>query len=230
MLNIVSLIPARGGSKGIPLKALQPLNRTSMIDYSIECAVNSVCNETYISTDSSKIKDHVQKVWKDLVTVIDRPPEFATDTASIESVIGHFTKMVQYDILVLLQCTSPMTATVNLNSAIGKFVDKLDMYDSAMSVFGLEDNDLLLWRNEPGSFLTPINYDPLDRGRRQNRLYNTHYIETGAFYMTTRKQFIESNCRIGARVLPIITPFWSSFEIDDWNDLYYVEKLMKNGN
>ena len=93
-----------------------------------------------------------------------------------------------------------------------------------MSVYGMEDNDMLFWSCN-GNYPIPMNYNPNDRGRRQERI-NKHIVETGAFYITTRGQFLQSKCRIGSKVLPVHIPFWRSFEVDDMDDLTNIEKLI----
>ncbi len=223
-MKIVSLIPARGGSKSIPCKPLYPINGTPMIDYVITASKLSKVDETWISTEDQRIKDHVSSKWN-RSNIHHRPAELAGDVSSIEEVIEHFTNQVDYDILVLLQCTSPMTLSVDINKGISMLIPRRYMYDSAMSVYGMENNDMLFWSCS-GNYPTPVNYNPNNRGRRQER-YNKHIVETGAFYITTREQFLQSKCRIGEKILPIHVPYWRSFEVDDIDDLTNIERLMR---
>jgi len=224
-MKVVSCIPVRGGSKGIPYKNLHQLGKKRLIDWTLEASVLSHINETWVSTEDDKIKRHCFVYWGSNVQVLDRPEELATDTASTDSVLEHFASIIiDWDILVLIQATSPMTTYVHLNDALNLFTGQLDKYDSAMSVYGMEDNDMMFWCNDSG-LLRPVNYDPMNRVRRQDWT-NTHYIETGAFYMITREAFELHKCRVGVRVLPIEMPLWKSFEIDTMEDLLNIEKLL----
>ena len=224
-MKIISLIPVRGGSVGIPLKNLHKLGKKRLVDYVLESSVLSNIDETWVSTEDSRIKEHVRIYWGSNVNIHDRPEEYATNTSSTEEVMIDFNTIVtDWDILVLIQATSPMTTYVHLNDALDLFTSQLDKYDSAMSVYGMEDNDMMFWCNDSG-FLRPVNYDPMNRVRRQDWT-NTHYIETGAFYMITREAFEIHKCRVGVRVLPIEMPFWESFEIDTMEDLQNIEKLL----
>jgi len=223
-MKICSLIPVRGGSKGIPVKPLFTINGKPMINYAIEASLmTDVIDETWVSTENNKIKNHVQSIPN--VKILDRPSSLADDRASIEDVMMHFTDNVNYDILVLIQCTSPMTTAQDLNGAISQFKRNILLYDSAMSVCWMEQKDILFWKFEKNT-VTPVNYNPKSRGIRQERT-NRYFIETGAFYIIKRDQFLKSKCRVGDKVMPIEMPFWRSFEIDTFEDLYSIERLMK---
>lgn len=224
-MRIVSLIPARGGSKSIPGKPLQPINGIPMIDYVIQASVSSLIhNDTYVSTDDDRIKSHVLEKWSG-VHVIDRPAELASDIASIEGVMAHFTSLVDYDAIMLIQCTSPMMTYVHINKCINAFIKNGSEYDSYISAYSMEEQDMLFWYKDDIATI-PINYNPMDRGRRQDRI-DAHYIETGAFYLTTREQFMKTGCRLGYKPYFVEVPFWQSFEVDNWIDLQMIERLMK---
>lgn len=214
-MKIISLILARCESKGIPKKNIYNLNGYPLIHYTINTSKKSNVNETWLSTDCNEIKNIALSYD---INVIDRPKEFSTDLSSSEEALLHFAKNIDFDILVFIQPTSPLLEYNDVNNGIDKILN--ENYDSIFSVS--ISNDLLIWDEN----LKPINYDPLNRGRRQDR--KSLYIENGAFYITKKECLLKSKCRISGKLGFIEIPYWRSFQIDDYDDLYGIEKLMKN--
>jgi len=221
--NIVSMIPARGGSKGIPKKNLYHINGKPLMEYMIDTSIKSRYigkDRTYVSTEDDMIKKFCINCKG--IKVIDRPSELASDQATTESVMEHFTDIVDYDIIVLLQATSPLLKVNDLDSAIEKFIDrKIDGYDSCFSC--LFTNDILIWDISKDK---PINYDPLNRGTRQNRVSKL-VIETGAFFITTREQFLKTGCRIGKKPMYHYIDYWTHFQVDNIEDAEKIGRLME---
>ncbi|SVD73433.1 uncharacterized protein METZ01_LOCUS426287, partial [marine metagenome] len=103
-----AFIPARGGSKGIPDKNIKEFAGKPLIVHSIEYALESnLINEVVVSTDHNKISIIAKETG---ASVINRPPEFSTDTAKTESAVDHYINIAKQkpDIIVLLQATSPL--------------------------------------------------------------------------------------------------------------------------
>jgi CMP-N,N'-diacetyllegionaminic acid synthase len=220
-MKVVSLIPARGGSKGIPRKNLTILAGKPLIYYAIKALQESLADEVWVSTDDKEIKDASLVFGAE---VLDRPSELAGDKSTTEEVMLHFIENVDTDILILVQCTSPLVRAQDINDGIKMVKSKI--YDSVFSAVSLAKNDILLW-SEYKSYFTPMNYDIIDRGRRQEREGNL-YIETGSFYITTRNGFINSKCRLNGRIGVVEIPLWNMFEVDTIEDLKNIEKLMRD--
>jgi len=212
--KIVSLIPARGGSKGIPMKNLHFVCGKPLIEYSISSSLSSCIHETWVSTDN----DSISKISLDIGSrVVKRPLELAQDDSSIEDVITHFLSVVDCDYVIVMQPTSPMTLKEDLNKCIKEYFSK-----NFSSVFSaVKTNDILFWNDE----MVPINYDFRNRGRRQCRK-DHFYIETGAFYMFSVSGFLKYNNRIHGEIGIVEVPFWRSFEIDTLDDIFNIERLM----
>ena len=216
--KIVSLIPARGGSKGIPMKNIVPLNGRQLISYVLQASLKSRVNETWVSTDNERIKKACLE--EDIeVMVWDRPPELTQDGSPTEDVMLHFARHIWFDVIVLIQPTSPMVSAEQIDRGLEIF--KNNGYDSLFSA--IRTDDILIWEKDSG--FHPLNYDPLNRGRRQTRDDN-HFIETGGFYITSRDMLLESCCRMSGRIGVIEVPFWTSFQVDRWEDLKNIERLM----
>ncbi len=156
--RIIGIIPARGGSKGIPGKNIKELAGKPLIAYTIEQAKESkYLDEIYVSTENLEIAKISEKYG---AKVIERPMELATDTATSESVLFHFAKKVNFDILVFFQCTSPLRYSHQIDEAIEKFIK-----EDADSLLTGCINDRFLWDNYGKS----INHDFRNRPRRQDR-------------------------------------------------------------
>ena len=146
--KIISIIPARGGSKGIPRKNVKLLNNKPLIAYSIEQSLHSkLINKTYVSTEDNEIK-RISKEYG--AEVIDRPQELAGDIVSTEAVILHVAEYLKNDFnyMVLLQPTSPIRYPRQIDKAIELIIKEKG--DSLLSVY---KNEYSLWNNNGG----PIN-------------------------------------------------------------------------
>lgn len=125
------IIPARGGSKGIPRKNIKPFNGKPLIYYAIDCA-RAICSDEDIcvSTDDSEIISVVEQYGMKVPFV--RPAELATDTAGTYEVLLHALDFYEkqgrhYDTVVLLQNTSPFRRAEQVKEALGLYNEKVDM-------------------------------------------------------------------------------------------------------
>ena len=125
-MNIISIIPARGGSKGIPLKNLKILCGKPLLDYSINASLKSkFIKRTFVSSDHSKILNRAQKLGAEIIT---RPRNISTDKSTTESSIKHCLNYLKSkenytpDVIVLLQNTSPLRNVKHIDGAIRFFL------------------------------------------------------------------------------------------------------------
>ena len=219
----MAIIPARGGSKGIPLKNLKLLNGKPLIDYSINGSLKSkFITRTIVSSDHPKILNRAEKLGAE---IIKRPKNLATDSSQLEPVIehslNHFKLKENYvpDIIILLQNTSPLRTKKHIDDALSTFLDS--KFDSMMSCY---NSHYFLW-NLKKNILISKNYDPKNRPNRQQM--NDQFIENGAIYITKYNAFKKSHCRISGKIGSYLMPEESSLEVDSKYDLFLVEQLMK---
>ena len=130
-MKILTIIPARGGSKGIPHKNIKPLNGKPLIYYTIDCA-RAICDDEDIcvSTDDAEIISVVEK--HGLKVPFVRPAELATDTAGTYEVLLHALDFYekqgkQYDVVLLLQNTSPFRTAEHVEEALKLYTPDVDM-------------------------------------------------------------------------------------------------------
>lgn len=219
-MKTVAFIPARGGSKSIKEKNIMPLNGKPLIYWTVLACVNAKSIEkVFVSTDSDKIKQTVESFGLDKVEVISRSAQTATDVATSESALVEFCKNYEFDTVVFLQATSPLTKPTDIDGAIAKLEN-----ERADSLISAVRNYQFLWDING----TPLNYDPLNRPRRQD--WNGYYIENGAFYISSRKNILKSNCRVSGKI-----SFWEMnsktiFEVDEPQDWQIIEKFLTPNN
>jgi N-acylneuraminate cytidylyltransferase len=123
--KIIAVIPARGGSKRLPRKNVLPLNGKPLIAWSIEAAQNSkYIDSIFVSTDDKEVAEVSREFGVDVPEL--RPEELASDTATTESVIFYtLNKFGQdADVVVILQPTSPLRTSKNIDEALELFVKK----------------------------------------------------------------------------------------------------------
>ena len=215
MKKIVSLILARGGSKGIPNKNIIDLKGKPLISFAIHASNKSQIQETWVSTDSQKIKTIAQNLG---AYVIDRPTELAQDTSPSEDAILHFCNSIDFDILVFIQPTSPLLTNKDLDQGIDLLLNNQANFDSIFSVY--KEHWIPRWNLN----IKPIDWNPKERPRRQDIKKN--YVENGAFYISFKKNILKSKLRYSGNIGCIEMPLYRSFQIDTYDDLKLIKKLL----
>tara|TARA_B100001250_G_scaffold40975_1_gene32442 strand:- start:25225 stop:26367 length:1143 start_codon:yes stop_codon:yes gene_type:complete len=216
-MSVIAFIPARGGSKSIPGKNIKSFCGKPLIFWSLKELQSSNVDKIIVATDSQKIKSIVEEFNFTKVAIYERKQENATDDASTESVILEYieqSSLLDSDILMLVQLTSPFTEEKHFNAAL----DLLDTHDSVLSCTVAKR---FVWREDG----VPLNYDIDNRPRRQD--YKGDLIENGAFYISDIANIKSSNNRISGNIGIYKMPEYSSVEIDDPVDWLVAESLMK---
>jgi YrbI family 3-deoxy-D-manno-octulosonate 8-phosphate phosphatase len=190
----VAIIPARGGSKGVPGKNVAPVGGVPLVARAIRSARLAGVEAVYVSTDDADIARVTREAGAE---VIDRPQDLAVDTASSESALLHALEVlsdagVNPDVVVFLQATSPFIDP----SALGEAIDRV-VAGSEDVVFSAFETYAFLWRlGSEGA--TGVNHDESHRPRRQDR--EPHYQESGAFYVMRADGFRDGGYRFFGRV------------------------------
>ena len=221
--NYVVMIPARGGSKSIPLKNIKEIAGQPLIYWSLDAAVNSkLIDKVFVSTDSPEIKKVVlnyNKPNKEKIEIIDRSPECSVDTASTESVMIDFSEKVNYKNMVLIQCTNPMITTKDIDECI-KIHPK---YDSVLSTVVQKRFYGKVYKD--GS-ITEIEHDIKNRPRRQD--WDGVLAENGSIYIISKENLYKGKCRLYGKIGTYIMDDSSYYEIDEDIDWIIIENLLKN--
>jgi CMP-N-acetylneuraminic acid synthetase len=212
--RVLVVIPARGGSKGIPLKNLRPVGGSSLLARGVDTAwAAPSVTDVVVSTDHSQIRNEAHAHG---ARVIDRPATLASDTATSESAVQHVlgTLETQPDVVVLLQCTSPFINPAHLESAIRAVLD-----GQADVCFSVTENHSFLWAAPEGT-VEAVGHSATYRPRRQDR--EPHYRETGAFYAMRTEGFRTADHRFFGTLKFQIVPPADAPEVDSFDDLAVV--------
>ena len=189
---ILAVMPARGGSKGIPRKNVRLMNGKPLIYYAIQNAKDcKIIDDIVVSSDDEEIQDLARKYG---VEVMNRNSELAQDAVTLDPVIYDAvvrmeqSKNVKYDVVITLQPTSPLLSSKTLNAAVEEFVSS--EYDTFISAV---NKPHLSWT------VKEEKYVPNYTARLNRQLLPPNYLETGAFLITKRACMSEKN-RIGQKV------------------------------
>jgi len=224
MQNIVAIIPARGGSKGIPKKNLINFCGKPLISWTINQALSVKSISTvWITSDSKEILNVAKKFG---ANTICRPKSLSLDSSTTESTWKHALKIIEeqtgpVDAVIGLQPTSPIRESKDIEKAIKIF--KKSKSDSLFSAS--EIGDYYIWQKKKQKLFS-LNYDYENRGRRQN--ITKQYVENGSFYIFKPQTLKKFNNRLGGKIEISLMDFWKSFEIDSFEDIELCETLMKH--
>ncbi len=222
-MEILSIIPARGGSKRIPNKNLIMLGEIPLIGHTINHSLSSkLITKSIVSSDSEKILRYAETF--DKIQTIKRKKSISADHSTTEEVIVDVLNILscenyEPDIVILLQVTSPIRNPNIIDKAIKKFIS--DESDSLLSV---TKNHSFLWEKNVDP--KPLNYDFNKRPMSQN--FNNQFIENGSFYMFKPWLIHKKNCRIGGKISLFEMDYWSSFEIDNMEDYQLIKYIFES--
>lgn len=223
-MTIIAIIPARGGSKGIPLKNIRLFNGKPLIAWTIEAALKSKSvDEVYVSTDSALIAEISEQFG---AKVIRRPDELSNDKATSETALldalEQLSKQrIESDLLVFLQCTAPFLTSADIDGTVEKLL--IEKADSALAVVPFEH---FLWQYNENHEAVGINHDGLYRKRRQDLA--PQYLEAGSVYVMVTEKFKEAKTRFcGKTVLYEIDDPRRELEIDDASEFFMAERKLE---
>jgi CMP-N,N'-diacetyllegionaminic acid synthase len=225
--KVFAVIPARGGSKAIPDKNIVDLFGDPLIHHTIEtCSRSKYLDGVWVSTDSKRISN-IALDHPSLGGVVRRPKNISDDFSMSEDALLHFVDHIEnriskFDILVFVQCTSPLTEYTDIDSALEEMENSNS--DSVVSVCKGEGGWFcggFDW-HKTGDLVTP-SYTPATRAMRQNA--QEKYRENGAFYISKVSSLKSSKCRISGKISIFTMPQERSFEIDSKEDLDLLRRL-----
>lgn len=219
---ILAIIPARGGSKGIPRKNLQPVAGVPLIAHTIRHAVEAaLVDRVVVSTDDDEIAAVSAARG---VEVIRRPPEISGDTASSESallhVLGALAKRAEDvpELVVFLQATSPLRRPADVDAAVE--LCRSGEYDS---LFSASPAHGFVWEIRDDGAM-PLTYEPAARPMRQQ--IGKRVMENGSIYVFKPRVLEQTGVRLGGRIGVYRMGFLEALQIDDPEDLVLANRIL----
>lgn len=216
---IISFIPVRCGSESIRFKNIKDFCGKPLVYWAIAALQHSkYVDKIVVATDCDEIKKVVQGFFFDKVIIYDRDKSNAEATSTTESVMLEFILKSQFsdsDIFLLVQATSPLTQTKDIDKAIEKYEN-----EKADSLMSCVKTKRFFW-NIDG---TPLNYDYKNRPRRQE--FEGLFMENGAFYLNTIANIKRDKNRLGGKISIYQMEDFTAIELDEEDDWLLAEKLM----
>lgn len=220
-IRTIAIIPARGGSKGVPRKNVRRVGGVPLVERAVRSALAADgIDLVVVSTDDDEIAAVGAAAG---ARIVRRPAEISGDTASSESAILHALAELEragerVDAVAFLQATSPFIPSEALAAAVAEVAaGRADSVFSAYETYGF------LWGRADAGDAVALNHDAARRPRRQDR--EPHFLETGAFYVFRADGFREAKHRFFGRIRIAEVPEWSAIEIDDEQQLRMARAL-----
>ncbi|WP_084516586.1 N-acetylneuraminate synthase family protein [Microtetraspora niveoalba] len=213
-MRVLAVVPARGGSVGVPLKNLEKVGGVPLVARAVHaCLRAGRVDEVVVSTDHEGIAAVAREAG---ARVVERPAELSGAAASSESAVLHALDTLPEDpeVVLLVQCTSAFIDADDLDAAVGRVLDgHADVVFSGMETYEF------VWTGAGAG----VNHDPAARPRRQDR--EPHFRETGAFYVMRAAGLREHGHRFFGRVVVQPVPARHAVEVDTPEDLEIVRAL-----
>ncbi len=220
--SVLAIITARGGSKGVPRKNVLPVGGKPLIAWTIDEAKKSTyLDRIILSSDDDEIIDVAKNHGCEVPFV--RPAEMASDTASSVDVVMHAIDGLdeEYDIIVLLQPTSPLRLVEDIDGCI---VSCEQSGGGCVTVTESDKSPYWSYKVGENNVLDPLYANEHTKGRRQE-LEKT-FVLNGAVYAVDRVRFIEEKTFVGDDTLALIMPRERSVDIDTPLDMEFVRFMM----
>ena len=217
--RVIAVIPARGGSKGIPKKNIRFLIDKPLIAYTILAAINSkYIDKLVVSTDDKAIKETANFFG---AQVIDRPKTLSQDSTPLDPVIFHAINTIEhnentsFDFVITIQPTSPLLTTEIINRTIKIMIE--GDYDTLISIIG---ETHLYWIKKSDTYI------PLYKKRVNRQELEPIFKETGSILISKRNIVTEHN-RIGNKIIFYELSEEKGIDIDTEKDWWIAENLLR---
>ncbi|HIE72711.1 MAG TPA: acylneuraminate cytidylyltransferase family protein [Flavobacteriales bacterium] len=223
-MRVVSIIIARGGSKGVPKKNIMNFCGKPLIAWTIlQSIASKKVLEVWVSSDSEEILEISRQYG---AKTILRPDDISGDGASSESAWMHAIEYIEkikgpgIDFILAPQVTSPLRSSKDFTNGINEFVN--GKFDSLFSSTEIED--FFIWKYKD-NILNPTNYDYKNRKPRQK--INKTYLENGSFFIFDVEKFKINNNRFFGKIGHYTMDKHKMFQIDNLEDVKLCETVMR---
>jgi CMP-N-acetylneuraminic acid synthetase len=227
--SVIAIIPARAGSKGLPGKNIRPLCGKPLVAWSIESArASRYVDEVLVSTDG----DDIARIAEQFGAAVPfrRPAELASDAATTLSAVQHalehyLRKARSFDIVALLEPTSPLREESDIDSMLERLSSAWDDFDAVISIGEVQEHPSIMKRLR-GPELEPYCAELARTTRRQDN--PAAYFPYGVAYIVKTASLLEEGSFYPRRCTYHLLRRYQSYEIDDLHDFLCVEAVMKH--
>ena len=229
-LKTIAIIPARSGSKGLIGKNIKLLLGKPLICWTIESALSSKnIDLVMVSTDSEEIANISINCGAEVPFI--RPLNLASDEATTFSVVEHAIKFyaeekkITFDIVALLEPTSPIRENGDIDNMINKLFDNYDEKDAIVSLGEVSTHPALLKKIDKENTVVPYNIRESNNARRQDQ--EKVYFPYGVGYITKVDVLLEEKTFYPKRTLGYVIGRHQNYEVDDINDFICIQEILK---
>ena len=229
--RVLALITARGSSKGLPEKNIKKLCGIPLLAWPIRAAKESkYIDQVIVSTDNHNYADIARSYGADVPFI--RPAKLARDDSATYLVVEHAINYLKaqdeiYDYLVLLEPTSPLTTSEDIDIALKTLISKRDVADSIVGVSKVEaTHPIFDVRINNKGLVEPYVENGFNAFRRQE--IDVLYYFEGSLYISDLAILIREKSFYHNRTLPYIVPRWKAIEIDELADFFCAEAILQN--
>jgi CMP-N,N'-diacetyllegionaminic acid synthase len=231
MERTLGIIPARGGSKGLPGKNIMSIAGEPLIYWTIKTAKDSrLLSNFVISTDEPAIKEISECAGGNVPFL--RPKELAGDKTSSTDVVLHCIEYFEeqnthFDNIVLLEPSSPLRKSDDIDNALKMFYNNYSNVDGIISVGKIHLENPSVVKYIDNNLIFPISKGFTNKiTRRQD--YPEFYFPYGVLYIIKTDILKEKRSFYTDRIMPFVIERWQNYELDDIYDFYAIETIMKN--
>lgn len=227
--SIIAIIPARGGSRGLPGKNIKELCGKPLIAWSIESGLGSkYIDEVMVTTDNEEIA-HIAREFGASVPFM-RPTELASDTATsfdaIKHAINFYAKELHrlFDYIVLLEPTSPLREKGDIDGMLEKIISIEDQFDAIVSLGEVHEHPSIMKKIIDNGIEPSCKELVMETRRQDNEIA---YFPYGVAYIVKTKTLLEEKSFYPSRTTYQTIKRYQCYEIDDIYDFLAIENIMK---
>lgn len=229
--KVLAIVPARGGSKGLPGKNLRLLDGRPLVAWPVSAALGAASvDRVIISTDDVAIAEAALTAGADVPFL--RPAHLANDTASSMDVVLHAldtlaTQGHEYEYVILMEPTSPLTESSDVEDALSRLRAAGAAADAIVGICRVESThpeyDV---RRDPNGLISPYAAPDFKSLRRRQEIEELYFLE-GSLYISRVEAFRRYKTFYHERTLGYEVPRWKSMEVDDMYDFIMVEAVVR---
>lgn len=228
--KVIAIIPARGGSKGLPGKNIRPICGKPLIGWTIEKAKNSrFVDKLLVSTDSEEIADVADKFGAKVPFL--RPANLATDTSTTFEAVQHALNYLsergeKFDYVMLLEPTSPLREDDDIDQILNRLDNYRDKFDSIVSLGEIATEHPSIAKRFSSDLVVPYASQLTLTTRRQDN--EPAYFPYGVGYAAKVDSYLSEKTFYTERCTGFFIKRYQNYEIDDIYDFLCVESVMKH--